>query len=156
MSEQANPLTIVQRRASAALGDIKEAADDLVGLLRPDRQRDEELLLPVRRLVRALAEVGQLAVAPVAQLVETQVKLIDSQRALADQMAAWAELQHQLADRIAAWAQLQRQAANSLEAAMAPVSGVTQMTTRLLKDAAGEPAPAGARRAKKARPAPGR
>lgn len=139
MSEQARHLTALQRQATAALGDIRQAAGELAKILLPERVIDEELLLPVRRLVQGLAGVAQLAVNPMMQLVDIQRKFIESQRDLADQMAAWANLQHQLADRVAAWAELQRQMANALEASLAPVTGAAHLTTQLLQDAAGAP-----------------
>lgn len=137
MKDAASPLTALQRQASAALGDIKQAVGELAAILLPGRSVDDELLLPVRRLVQGLASAAELAVGPMVELVEIQRRFVESQRNLADQMAAWAELQHQLADRMAAWAELQRQVANALESALAPVSGAAQLTTRLLQDAAG-------------------
>ncbi|MGE5156446.1 MAG: hypothetical protein ACM3JP_03000 [Betaproteobacteria bacterium] len=142
MSVAAGPLTALQRQASAALGDIRQAVSELGAILRPGQIADDELLLPVRRLAHGLAGVAQLAVSPMVQLVDIQRKFIESQRDLADQMSAWADLQHQLADRVAAWADLQRQVANALEKSLGPVSGAANLTTQLLQEVVGSP-PAG-------------
>lgn len=152
MSDETSRLATVQRQLSAALGDIKQAVGELAGIVWPDRTVDDELLLPVRRLVQGLAGVAQLAIGPMVQLVDIQRKFVESQRNLADQMATWAELQHQLADRMAAWADLQRQVANALETSLAPVSGAAHLTTQLLQDAAGARPDTKPRRAKTAAP----
>jgi len=131
-----NPLAVLQRQAAAALADIRNAAGELAAVLRPDRVIDDELLLPVRRLVQGLAGVAELAVGPMVQVVEIQRKFVEGQRTLADQMTSWAELQHQLADRMLAWAEMQRQVASALEISLAPVSGAVDLTRRLLREVA--------------------
>lgn len=131
-----NPLAVLQRQAAAALADIRNAAGELAAVLRPDWVIDDELLLPVRRLVKGLAGVAELAVGPMVQVVEIQRKFVEGQRTLADQMTSWAELQHHLADRMLAWAEMQRQVASALEVSLAPVSGAVDLTRRLLREVA--------------------
>lgn len=150
MSDRTSAVAVVQKRASAALGEIRRAVGDLATTLSPGRVVDDDVLMPVRRLVQGVASVAELAVDPLVQLIDIQRKFVESQRALADQMAAWAELQHQLADRIAAWADVQRQIANAMDRSLAPVAGVAHMTTRLLEDVAGKPPATTERPARKA------
>ena len=74
-----------------------------------------------------------------SRIAEMRIRRNLSQRELADQMAAWAELQHELADRMAAWAELQRQLANAIGLWLAPAGGAAHLSSRILHELAAEP-----------------
>ena len=133
MTERRGPAAVLQHDAAAAIKEVRKALGELRAALQ-DHQLVGDVIRPAERLVQGIAGYAELAVTPLAQLV-------DRQRELADQMAEWAELQREFADRMAAWAERQRQLVNAMDMWLAPLSGATHLTTRVLHDLAGEEEP---------------
>ena len=133
MTEQLTAsVRVMQQHAGAALGEARQAYDELAALLGGDRASPDDVLRSARRLVTRVAGVAEAVADPLAQLLERQ-------RELADHMAAWAELQHQLADRMAEWATLQRQLADVSSVWLGPAEGAAKVATRVLHGVAGDP-----------------
>ncbi|HSK57396.1 MAG TPA: hypothetical protein VK908_19295 [Jiangellales bacterium] len=130
--------------AKDGLGGLpREVADRLAEIVRalaeltPVRRAGatvETVTLPLQPLLRAVAGYAELAVDPMTRLVE-------SQRELAERMAAWAELQREFAENMAAWAELQREFADVLGAVLGPLADSSRRISSVLEQVsgAGEP-----------------
>lgn len=126
MSEQpSSGFGRVQEEMLARLADIVRTLTELNPLLRAG-QLTGDLPQPVRELLQGLTGYAGLAVQPLSAFV-------DSQRELADRMAAWARLQREFAEQMAAWAELYRQFADTMALWLTPLPETFHRAAQLLE-----------------------